>query len=233
MLDFHMHILPAVDDGSDSVETSMAMLRMSAEQGVEHIAATPHFYADRMTPESFLTRRRDAFALFTDAIGGEAGLPRLLLGAEVHFFTGISTFDGLDALCLDGTKFLLLEMPFHTWSEHMLHEVDAISCRGLIPVAAHIERYLTVQPAALMCRFLELDILIQCNASFFLERRTSRRALKMLQQGQVHFLGSDSHNMDSRKPDLGPALALIEKKLGSAALAHLADFETLVLDGRR
>ncbi|MCD7787048.1 MAG: capsular polysaccharide biosynthesis protein, partial [Oscillospiraceae bacterium] len=130
MLDFHMHILPAVDDGSDSVETSMAMLRMSAEQGVEYIAATPHFYAERMTPESFLTRRRDAFALFTDAIGGEAGLPRLLLGAEVHFFTGISTFDGLDALCLDGTKFLLLEMPFHTWSEHMLHEVDTISCRG-------------------------------------------------------------------------------------------------------
>ena len=54
MVDFHSHILPEMDDGADSVDTSLAMLRESFRQGVDLICATPHFYADEEDPKSFL-----------------------------------------------------------------------------------------------------------------------------------------------------------------------------------
>ena len=44
MIDLHTHILPNVDDGSSSLEESLALLRMLASQGVTLTAATPHFY---------------------------------------------------------------------------------------------------------------------------------------------------------------------------------------------
>ena len=42
MIDLHMHIIPDVDDGSDSLEMSEQMLRMAIEQGVEVVFATSH-----------------------------------------------------------------------------------------------------------------------------------------------------------------------------------------------
>ena len=43
MTDFHSHILPGLDDGSKNVEESVKILKMMAEQGIERVAATPHF----------------------------------------------------------------------------------------------------------------------------------------------------------------------------------------------
>ena len=54
MIDFHTHILPEMDDGSESVEESIQMLELSAGQGVKWMVATPHFYADREDPKTFL-----------------------------------------------------------------------------------------------------------------------------------------------------------------------------------
>ena len=60
MTDFHAHLLPALDDGSDSLETSLAMLEAWRSQGIGRVCATPHFYAERTTPERFLRRRAEA-----------------------------------------------------------------------------------------------------------------------------------------------------------------------------
>ena len=57
MIDLHSHILPGVDDGSESVEMSCAMLNELQKQGVETVVATPHFYPQQDTPERFLRRR--------------------------------------------------------------------------------------------------------------------------------------------------------------------------------
>ena len=51
MIDFHSHFLPGIDDGSDSIAVSLAMLEAWRSQGIEEIVATPHFYADHNTPE--------------------------------------------------------------------------------------------------------------------------------------------------------------------------------------
>lgn len=228
MLDFHIHVLPAMDDGSRDAAMSLKMLEQSAADGVDTVAATSHFYAGDNAPAQFLARRRRAYDALLEAMEGTDGLPRLLLGAEVRFFNGISAVEELDALCLEGTNLLLLEMPFVPWTDRMLREVSAIGRRGIRPVAAHIERYMDIQPRKTMERFFELETLIQCNGAFFLSKKTGRKALRMLQNRQIHFLGSDAHNLTSRPPDLGAALAVIENKLGRSALLHLEACEELV-----
>ena len=223
MTDFHMHVLPGMDDGSKSVEMSLEMLVRSAGYGVDTVCATSHFYAEQNSISQFLTRRAKAYDRLRQAAEGREDLPELLLGAEVYYFAGISRAEGLERLCLEGTNLLLLEMPFTRWTDRMLQEVEQIQRQGLQPVAAHIERYMHLQPRKLMEAFFGLDVLIQCNAEFFLARRTARQALGMLRSGEIHFLGSDAHNLSSRAPDLGPALEMVERKLGRDALFRLED----------
>lgn len=231
MTDFHSHLLPGIDDGSGSIETTMAMLDMWREQKIDRICATPHFYADRMTPGWFLRRRNTAYNSVLEAMDPSVKYPEILLGAEVHFFDGISNSKELPSLCLEGTDLLLLEMPFR-WTERMLREVADIRRRGIIPVAAHLERYMVYNSGRMIRRFMDMDLLVQCNAEFFLTRHTSRKALRLLRQKRIHFLGSDAHNNTSRAPDLGAALKLIEKMLGASSVDHLLRMEELIDMGK-
>lgn len=77
---------------------------------------------------------------------------------------------------------------------------------------AHVERYLGGQPPAVWEALLDWGVLNQCNADFFLRWRTRRKALQMLREGRIHFLGSDSHNMDTRPPRLGKALEILGER---------------------
>lgn len=235
MIDFHSHLLPGIDDGSDSTETSLAMLDLWRSQGIRRICCTPHFYAYSNTPARFLVNRKNAYEKLQIAMrqadSSPDVWPKLLLGAEVHFFDGMSSSEDLPSLCLHGTNLLLVEMPFRKWTDRMLEEIVQINHRGLQPVAAHIERYFDFNSGRMIRRFMEdTGVMIQCNASFFLNQRTRRHALKMLKKEQIHFLGSDAHNMEGRKPNLGPALELIEDKLGGASLEWLEDIEVDWID---
>lgn len=208
MIDMHSHVLPGIDDGSGSVEESLAMLWACARQDIDCVAATPHFYPMEDTPERFLEQREEAAERLRAA--WQPGLPRLLLGAEVCFFEGMSRAEALDALCLEGSRVLLVEMPFGPWPERTVSEVAGLrERRGLTVVLAHIERYFRWQPGRLWDELPGLGVLTQCSAGFFLDRKTRGRARRMLKQGKISFLGSDAHNMTSRPPRLGDAVALL------------------------
>ena len=232
MTDFHSHFLPGIDDGSDSVATSLRMLNAWREQGISRVCATPHFYAEHVTPGRFLSRRDAAYEELRHVMEGDDSYPEILLGAEVRFFDGMCNAEELPVLCLEGTELLLLEMPFVRWTDRMLGEVEEIIRRGIVPVAAHIERYMSFNSSRMIRRFMDMDILVQCNAEFLLSRRTSRKALSLLKEERIHFLGSDAHNMTNRRPNLGEALALVERKLGSQALERLRDLEETFIIGR-
>jgi len=122
-IDFHTHILPAVDDGSKSVEESLEMLAMEREQGVETVVLTPHFYPQSDRPHRFLDRRQRAFEKLM-AAGGAEQLPRFRLGAEVYYFNGIGSWEGLKDLAIEGTKYVLIEMPFTKWTGRMYDELE-------------------------------------------------------------------------------------------------------------
>lgn len=228
MIDFHSHVLPGIDDGSDSVETSLAMLSLMKSQGIEAVFATPHFYANRNNPARFLAKRDAAY----ESLCADGSLPLpVTLGAEVHFFTGIGKSEDIESLCLTGTKLLLLEMPFHEWTGRMLDEVEELIGRGIVPVAAHLERYKGYVSKGMIAAFSDMDIYVQANAEWFLSFWDKKKAVSALKSGSVLFLGSDAHNMSSRAPNLGPALAVIEKSLGTEFVSSLSERQKSVIYG--
>ena len=155
----------------------------------------------------------------------EQKLPTVLLGAEVMYFSGISRVSELSALTLGKTNLLLIEMPLGTWSEYSVQELINICSSGEFTVLlAHVERYFQYQSADVWNRLLENGILMQANASFFADTKTRRRAVRMLKRGEIHLLGSDCHNLSSRRPQMDEALSLIEKKLGKDFVFYMDSF---------
>ena len=230
MVDFHAHILPEMDDGADSVETSLAMLRESFRQGVDLICATPHFYADEEDPETFLRRRSEAYSRLREAMGDGEGFPSILLGAEVLYFPGISVAEEVRELCLEGTFLLLVEPPMLPWTETMLDEiescVDSLRC---VPVIAHIDRYMRLlNDPSLLDRVSERKLLVQANAAYFLHRQSRAAALDSLRNGRIHFLGTDCHDLIDRPPNLGDALDVISD---AGAEKYLERFNARVMQG--
>lgn len=223
--DFHTHILPGIDDGSASVNESIAMFRELGAQGAVGIAATPHFYARCPSPEVFFARRQQAWARLAPYL---AAYPRIRLGAEVHYFEGIQRCVGLEQFRLGGTRLLLLEMPTCAWTERMVDAVLELNRRRYLTVLlAHIERYLTWQNRKWWKPLLEGGVLMQASTEFFI--RKPGKAVKMLKDGKIHLLGTDSHNMDARSPNLAPALEMIERKGGAELLRKLNEREASLL----
>ena len=230
MTDWHAHVLPGVDDGPDTPEEAIEMLRMSAAQGVKKIFATSHYYADEEEPQSFLARRNAAYRQLKEyylSLEKKPPLPKVLTGAEVYYFPGMSTCEELRPLELTGTGVLLVEPPVASFTKGMLDEIEAIGRNlKLQPVLAHLDRYCRMlDDPALFDAVAERDILVQVNASFFLRREWREFALRMLAEGKIHMMGSDCHNTEDRAPNLGPAADVICENNLKKYLAKLEDME--------
>ena len=221
IVDFHSHILPNIDDGSKNSEMSKEMLEMISHQNVDIQILTPHFYANRYHLNKYLDQRKRMYeTLLEDVKTYDFNVPELYLGAEVAFFEGMSHASGLDDLTINHSKVLLVEMPFYKWTQSVIDEiVELIDKRHFIVIIAHIERYFSLgyTTKKYIKQLLELPVYIQINA----ESIEDKNVAKLLKKGQVHVLGSDAHNLTTRKPNLEKGRLLIEKKFGKDVLAQI------------
>lgn len=110
MTDCHSHILPEMDDGSDSIEMSCSMLELLRQQGVERSIATPHFYRHReKSVAAYLEKRQRQFAKLKAA---NPAVQNIFLGAEVAIEKGLSDTPDIEKLAIQGTDLILLELPY-------------------------------------------------------------------------------------------------------------------------
>lgn len=221
--DFHSHILPGMDDGYKTPEQSVEALRLSYAQGVRAIFATPHYYPVEPV-ESFLARRQTAWESLQAEIQkqGATDIPQIVLGAEVAYRPGISSAEGIEKLCLGNADYLLLELPFKAWAKEELRQVSNFNCaRGILPILAHYERYCNLQSREMYEQMARQDVLIQKNAESFSGFFGERRACREVKLGRCHLLGSDCHNLSSRKPNLSLAVNCLKRRGLSKELSHI------------
>ena len=191
IVDFHSHILPEVDHGSDSVETSVFQIECAKRQGINKIIATPHFYPHQHNVDEFIKRRDSAYLKLRPYISDV----RIKLGAEVLLYPGLENMSGLDKLCVYQTNTLLLELPFTPLSDEHYESVAAIKSMGIDVVLAHPDRYFvdTIE------RMILLGVRLQLNASSLIGFKKNKKAyLRWIEEGNVVALGSDIHGKDKR-----------------------------------
>lgn len=187
IIDFHSHILPGLDHGSDGLETTKKQLQMAKKAGLYSIVATSHFYPQRESVSEFLNRREEAWSQL------QTILPQfqitVLLGAEVLLCSGMDRMENLEKLCIQDTKVLLLEMPYEEWSHDLIETVWNIKRQGYRVVMAHIERY--GKKNAMIA--LEQGWEVQINASY--RKSISKRRIVSLykREQKIVALGSDIH----------------------------------------
>ena len=224
MIDYHCHILPQMDDGPDRLSECLTMLRHSKEQGVEVMVSTSHFYADEDYPAQFVQRRNAAFLrLREEIVRNTESYPLIVLGAEVLYFPGISQAQDIQMLTIGSGRTILVEPPMTPWSDTMLDEIVELGENlHSQPVVAHVDRYMRMlKDKHLLDRVLERNLLVQVNASWFLDPGTVKAAVRSLKQGKIHLIGSDCHNLLRRSPNLGQARQQAE------AYGAAAEFEEL------
>ena len=212
MIDFHSHILPKVDDGSQSMEESLEMLRRSLRQDVDTVFLTSHFYAFEDNLESFLQRRDSAYAALIKTIHDyPEPMPRIFRGAEVLYFPGMCDANEIACLALENTKCLLVEPPWDEWTSDMLDEIEETGKRlRLIPVIAHIDRYMYMfDDFSLAEQVFSRRMLAQVNANFLFSPDSFAFAMKLMCSGRFQLIGSDAHNLESRPPNIGKAIRRI------------------------
>lgn len=225
MLDIHSHFLPKMDDGSKSVEMSLEMLRSSKKQGVTTIVSTSHFYGGEEDPDSFLRRREHAYNKLKPHLTDNE--PEIVLGAEILYYPGIAHSEVIQKLHIQGTDFILIEMPFVEWSDKIFDELITLQYySSLRIILAHVERYQRIQKKKVYESLFEQPFYFQCNAEAFTSPKSRKLALKLIDNDKLHFLGTDCHNTDRRPPNMDEARMVIEKKLSPAAWQKLtSDFE--------
>lgn len=223
--DVHSHTLPDVDDGSRSVNMTRQMLEIEMSQGVTHVVATPHFTAWRYSIDTFLERRAGGVERLQKFYSENPELPHpeLYLGAEVGFFEGISRIPFFDELTVKGTNTLLIEMPWNDeWKDKYVDEVIAVQKMGYKVYLAHIERYLgDKKNIGRIERMRDAGIHAHINAGSLLKKPGGARLAKHYSSGLADMLASDTHNLEMRKPNVGPGRELIAKKCGVGKLAEI------------
>lgn len=233
MTDLHTHILPGMDDGSKNTDTSLMMLKSEYEQGVDTVALTPHFYRDMEKPREFLLRRaaaRDTLWTAIHALSAEErrALPELRLGSEVAWVPGMADWSELRELCYEGTSFLLLEPPFHPWDDVFFNDLYDLMNRGITPVIAHIDRYLSAQKSRTLQQLFALRLPTQISAEPFLHFHSRGRMLRCITEGRAQLLISDCHDLSRRPPNLGAAMNVIRKKFGAGARRFFNETDDLL-----
>ena len=205
-LDYHAHILPGCDHGSDGLATSLKQVEMAVSAGVKTICATPHFYPHKESVESFMRRREKTAGLLLHELPENA--PLIQLGAEVLICDGMERLDGLNRLCREGTNELLLEMPFYAWPESIWDTLYFLCDLADIQIVlAHAERYPAENIEKLICESVPL----QLNAECLTKPLKRKRYLEWIENGYVKYLGSDIHMLGDRYEDWTKCRRLLGK----------------------
>ena len=215
IFDIHSHILPAVDDGAKNLETSVRLLEMMKEQGITDVIATPHFDANNDNLDEFVLRVKTAYKTLASEISGR-NLPRVYIGSEVFYFPGIGKSQGIKALSLCNSEYLLMELPICRIDNIIIN--DIVSLRrdlGIIPIIAHIERYSRQRGFKKLLKLFEDGVaLAQVNTLSVVQKPYRRTVIKLIKKNYVTFVATDAHSVVNRPPLMDIALKEIEIKLG-------------------
>jgi len=202
LIDIHCHVLPGIDDGAEDLEMSAAMLRRAVKDNIKVVVATPHFNSENTTVEGFLEKRQNAYESLIPVAASIENCPKILLGAEVEASYELPMLQDVKKLCMQGTNFMLLEIPhmgYPEWMETLAFNLQA-RC-AIVPIIAHPERnsWIKDKPNRLY-KLCQSGVLSQVDVQGTAGNKSTAEFIgKLLSHNLVHFIASDAHD-DNLRP---------------------------------
>lgn len=234
LYDMHSHILPKFDDGAKSVEVSLQLINELKKQGVTNICLTPHFYTNQMSVEDYVKKRNAAFEAFKPYIPEDVNI---VLGSEVYVTEYLFHSDDLSGITYGKSNFILTEFAYNsTFSEKTMQRFNMlINNYRLRPVFPHVERYSYLMDHPDMIEELQdMGVIIQTNVCNYVSGAPffkKRKLLKLIANGYIDILGSDTHSMTHNPPtNFAPAMELIAEKAGKSKLRRMMSTAEMIFE---
>ena len=213
--DIHCHILPGVDDGSQTMTESLEAIDAAVSQGIRHFLVTPHFHPGRYM----------VYAETVRVTLGQLARACIESGRNVTFFPGQECyyFSGLkellrngEVLTLAGGRYVLLEFDPYVPFNYMKQGFRDLRSAGYRIVLAHFERYKCLREEGRLKELKQQDILLQMNYDMLLEKDGVFRKniwRRYVQDGTVDLLGSDTHGTHFRPVHAAEAFQWLESSV--------------------
>jgi protein-tyrosine phosphatase len=198
LADIHSHLIPAIDDGSQTFEDSLALIKKFRDLGYTKLITTPHVMSDtyKNTSAGIIEglNRLNIFLKENDV--------DITVEAAAEYYLDESLMNMLnksEPLLTFGKKYLLFETNFLSEPFNLKEFIFLASSAGYRPVLAHPERYMYLQSAMDKAEdLINRGVLFQVNISSltgYYSKVVQTAANKLIDKGWVHFLGSDCHHM--------------------------------------
>lgn len=222
MIDLHSHLLPGVDDGAQSLEESLDVLKNYEEHGITELVLTPHY----IPGTNQISSRAENLKLYAKLClrAREADIHlKLHLANELYIDRDI--VDNLHKNLISplgrdhtGKTYLLVELPMSGEFDGYEDILYNLSAEGFQVVLAHPERYATVKSDyKTIDKFLEAGVLLQCNLGSLIGQyghRAKRTVKRLLKDGRVFAFGTDVHAAYDDYYDLDRAAAKLVHLVG-------------------
>ena len=220
-VDLHSHILPGVDDGSRNMDETVRMLHIAYNEGIRTIFATPHYMAGAKN------RPVDQLRAICDEVQKEAAKidpnMRILLGNEIYYSESVlEAIQSGAALTLAGSRYVLIEFSPKEMFNNMFRALSGLISGGYLPIVAHMERYGCLHRNKDRTEeLISLGCYLQMNCSSLIGGLLDKDAKyhrRLVEQGMIHFLGSDCHDDKVRMPSMARAWKQMQKKCDEEVL---------------
>ncbi len=227
MIDLHTHILPNIDDGARDVDTALKMTEALYSQSITKAVCTPHYDPSRTPMEEFVKKRALAFAKLKES------RIQLILASETILHEYLFHYCDLSELCIENTRYLLLELPYLMKFDRKVFEAinRLIDYYNIIPIIAHIERYPSIRQKQIN-KLQQMGCMLQLNTGTILNKKTRKKALRYIKREYIKIIGSDCHDMERRPPSMREALELIDYQLGASYCERLEDYAEGIVKGK-
>lgn len=221
MIDLHSHILPALCDGSQNLETSLQMAKMAVADGTTHLACTPHIYPGLYENTTELIEQ--ARVNLQAELDKQAIPLTLIIGADIQLSPKIMR--GLkngSMPTLNHSRYFLLEPSHHVAVTDLAEQVANFINAGFVPIITHPERLHWVEDHySVFVEAVKRGAWIQITAGAItgiFGKTAKKYAERFLKEGLVHIIASDAHNVEQRSPILSTAIAAAVNILGNEKL---------------
>lgn len=225
MIDTHLHLLPALDDGPPSPAEAHELAARLLADGVHAAIVTPHLNHPAW-PDIDAETIRLRFREYVKEVPPELCL---YLGAEVHadwsFLDLLERCAQSTLLTLAGSRYLLLEFPPFLVGPDPRYVIHECRVRGYVPVLAHPERIsaLTQNPE-LVEKLVESGAVLQVMASSLTGEEgicVQAAASCWIDSGLISLVASDAHGLVRRPPMLAQAYAFCQRRWGETCARRL------------